>query len=447
MSNFFNDFKHISKEEWSAKIHADLRGKDPSLLQTKDAIEEIDYSCFYHSEDQIDSGNPGSYPYKRGQLKSKNDWRNGAAIEVNDEVVANKKALSLLMMGADLLWFKSLKSSINWTIVLEGIQLEYIQTQFSPSSISDLKAIKDEVDSHKNVQFNLDAIESNTPQLAKEIVTLVESNKQRYLLANGFGVQQAGATTWQEIGFCLNAGHEYLINLMNEGMSIDQASESVSFHIGVGSNYFYEMAKIRALRMLWSKVIKAYAPERESSYTCSITAVIGHTNKSLTDPHTNLLRQTTESMSALSSGVDQIIVLPYDLHSKDGSSSLAERMALNIALILKEESYFDMVLDPMGGSYMLEQLTDMIGQKAWNEFQAIEKNGGLFNAECRIVFKEQIGLKRQQRIEHFESGNQILIGVNEFKSPNSSDASWRKLPEYIGMDALNFELIFNNVSA
>ena len=447
MSNFFNEFDHVTKEEWSRKIHSDLRGKDPSLLQSKDSVEELDYACFYHSDDQISSGNPGSFPFKRGALKLKNEWRNGALVEVNDPSEANKKALSLLMMGADLIWFKSIKPGIDWSIVLKGIQLEHIRAQFTPNSVEDLMSIKKSIGSSNNVQFNVDTIGKNQAQMIKEFGDSLGKTSQPYLLVNGFGVQQSGATTWQEIAFCLNAGHEYLVNLMHQGKNIDQAAGSISFHIGIGSNYFFEMAKIRALRMLWSKIIKAYKPASENLFSCSITALVGHMNKSLADPYTNLLRQTTETMSALSCGVDEIIVLPYDLHSTKGVSELAERMALNIPLILKEESYFDMVLDPLGGSYMLEQMTEMIGKKAWSEFQLLEKEGGLFNELARNSFIRKVGIKRSQRIERFESDGHILIGINKFSNPENIDTKWQELPNYLGMDALNFEQTSKNVSA
>ena len=234
---------------------------------------------------------------------------------------------------------------------------------------------------------------------------------------------------------------------MHQGKNIDQAADSISFHIGIGSNYFFEMAKIRALRMLWSKIIKAYKPASENLFSCSITALVGHMNKSLADPYTNLLRQTTETMSALYCGVDEVIVLPYDLHSTKGVSELAERMALNIPLILKEESYFDMVLDPLGGSYMLEQMTEMIGKKAWSEFQLLEKEGGLFNELARNSFIRKVGIKRSQRIERFESGGHILIGINKFSKKEDIDTKWQELPNYLGIDALNFEQTSKNVSA
>ncbi len=440
MSSFFNDFNTVSKKEWADKIHTDLHGKDPSVLSTDDPIEDLNFSCFYHSEDQLARSNPGSFPLTRGNLKSKNTWENGVFIEIDNEKEANVEALHALMTGADLIWFKATNFDTNWSEVLNEIKIEFIQLQISPKNNNDVEKIRKITQNSTNVQFNIDFIES------KNFIIGKNTSIQRSYLVNGFGIQRLGGTSWQEIAFCLNVGHEYLLQLINQGLNIDEASSKIAFHIGIGSNYFYEIAKIRSLKHLWSKIIDAYNPEDKNAYSCSITAVIGHMNKSLDDPHTNLLRQTTESMSALSAGVDQIIVLPYDLYSQDGKSKLAQRMALNIPIILQEESYFDMVIDPIGGSYMIEQLTDLIGKKAWSEFQSIEENGGLLKPEGRNLFKVKVNEKRIQRIAHFEQGNQLLIGINKFKSQSSAGTKWKVIPEYLGIKALNFEIISKNVS-
>jgi methylmalonyl-CoA mutase len=245
----------------------------------------------------------------------------------------------------------------------------------------------------------------------------------------------------------LNAGHEYLVELMSNGFSIDEASACIGFHIGIGRNYLYEIAKIRAMRSLWSKIIHAYTPAHTCSHNCAMTAVIGCMNKSLLDPHTNLLRQTTEVLSAMCGGVEQIVVIPHDLYSDQGMSSISQRMAINIPLVLREESYLDKVIDPLGGSYSLEQLTTKIGEKAWTLFQSLEKSGGLFNDTARSNFKQEIIAKRDQREKAFVDGSITLIGINTFPNPEKIESKWRELPAYFGIDALNYERISKTVSA
>ncbi|MCJ8291551.1 MAG: hypothetical protein HRT58_17855 [Crocinitomicaceae bacterium] len=447
MNSFFKEFNPVGKEEWIEKIHADLKGKDPSLLDHHDTIEELDFSCVYHVSDQTKHETPGGFPFTRGIKTKLNDWKNTAFVQVMDEKEANSKILHFLMSGADGLWLVAKKENIDWSIVLNEIKLEHINTQFSLKSMDDMIAIqKIAANSPNTIHFNFDFLASSDIQLSK-FGAHFKNGQQRFALVNGFGIQQSGGTTWQEVGFCLNAGHEYLVQLMDEGLSIDEASACIGFHIGIGSNYFYEIAKIRSLRALWAKIIQAYSPEHKCSHNCSITAVIGHTNKSLSDPHTNLLRQTTEIMSALCAGVENIVTLPHDLYSDQGITEISERMAINIPLVLKEESYFDKVIDPLGGSYTLETLTDMIGEKSWKQFQSLEGSGGLFNIGTLDTFKGEIRSKRSLREKAFLAGELLLIGINNYSNPEPVLSNWLTIPTYLGMDALNYERIAKTISA
>ena len=446
MNNFLKEFSPVSKDQWMEKIRIDLNGKDPSILGHNDAIEELDFSSVYHVSDQGEPETPGGFPFTRGLKTKLNDWKNTAYVFVEDEKVANETILNFLMSGADAIWIVAARTNMNWKALLDSIQFEHIHAQFSLKSLEDMEAIQ-ALTSHSShsVQFNFDFIDDNQLQI-KQFSQLFRENQQRFACVNGFGIQQSGGTTWQEIAFCLNVGHEYLVQLMESGLTIDEASACIGFHLGIGNNYFYEIAKIRSLRALWAKIIDAYQPKHDCTYNCAITAVIGHTNKSLSDPHTNLLRQTTEAMSALNAGVDNIVILPHDLYSDQETSSLSERMAINIPLILKEESYFDKVIDPIGGSYSLEQLTEKIGQRAWNLFQKLETHGGLFAQKARVNFVDQVTAKRNLREKLFLAGEFMLIGINKYPNPKIVLANWKKLPSYLGIDALNYERTTKTVS-
>jgi len=446
MSNFFKAFEKSSLTEWKDQIIKDLKGKEHSVLEFNDPIEELNYKAYYH-QDEIKSSNelPGNYPFKRGLKTSENNWLNGTFILIDDEASANSEALECLMKGADLLVFKTEKTNCDWDKVLSNVKFEYTKVQFDVPTASDYKAIKKIVAQHiNNISFNFDLFSSdNGIDLFNEVSEQTRESQHPVFLVNGFGVQQLGATTWQEIAFSLNVGHEYLLKLMSAGYSIDEASALVHFHIGVGNNYFYEIAKFRALRQLWSKIIEEYNPEHKCTYNCNITAVIGHTNKSLRDPYTNLLRQTTETMSA-TNGADAILVLPYDLYSTKGSSDIAKRMAINISLILKEESYLDKVIDPSGGSYSVEQLTNLIAEKAWISFQSIEANGGLFETSAIETFKDGIKTKRSERIEAFQSGKITGIGMNKYPDPGEKPADWQNRKSYLGIDPIMFDMESKN---
>jgi methylmalonyl-CoA mutase len=440
-----NEFKSSSLEDWIVQLTKDLKGEDFSLLMRKDEIEEIEYSTFQHQESaEIYNQSPGQFPFTRGLNTTSNDWSNGFLIEVKNEQVANKKALEVLMKGCDLLLFDlSSSTNTNFKTLFEGIQFEYIKTQIvlaNSDQFGDLKAnFKGEIPT--TITFNQDSnsFKSNTA-LSDVLVSELKQQQRFAIQINGFAIQQAGATTWQEIAYCLNEGHSAIVYLMENGLTIDEAAACVHFTVGIGSNYFFEIAKLRALKQNWASIIKAYEPAHNCSYNCVITAQIGFMNKSFKDPYTNLLRQTTETMSASSGGVHAIVVHPYDAYSSNGSSNLSERMALNMSLILKEESYFNQVIDPLGGSYAIEDLTSKIARKSWAYFQQLEQNGGFEKEQTKHHFIEQINQKAKLRLEELQTAAKIVIGVNKFPNPQEVKTNtFISKTSAFGLNSINFE--------
>lgn len=440
MSDFFKEFNPASRAEWEAKLIADLKGKDPAVLKTVDNIEEIEFLSYAHQDDVKTSPEvPGSFPYTRGMNRANNDWKNGAKIIVKDEKEANKEALEALNLGADMLFFEQHKTLINWGAVLNKIQLEFIETHFAIQTIESFQQLyKIQHECKGEIDLQIDFLTNESNKIEDTIPFYKEAQK-RFCVVNGFAIQQAGATTWQEVAFCLNVGHEYLVKLLNGGLSIDQAAACISFNIGVGANFFYEIGKIRSFKRLWSKIIQAYNPEHSCSYNCKINVQVGHLNKSILDPHTNLLRQTTEAMSAAISGVSSITVLPHDLYSSNRATVLSRRMAINISTILKEESHLANVIDPLGGSYSIDKLTDLIGEKAWSLFQNLDENGGVFEASTLDYFTAEIKAKREERILSFNDGKTIGIGINKFKNPEIISAHWVIPEQYLGLEPLILE--------
>lgn len=440
MSDFFKEFNPASKAEWEAKLIADLKGSDPSVLKTMDSIEEIEFLSYSHQDDVKTSDEvPGSFPFTRGMNLPNNDWKTSAKIIVADEKEANANALEALNLGADMLFFEQQKTLIDWNIVLKEVQLQFIETHFAIHTNESFQQLyKIQKENQAEIDLHIDFLSNDTLKI-EDIAPFYTENQKRFCSVNGFAIQQAGATTWQEIAFCLNTGNEYLIKLLNAGLTIDQAVACINFNIGVGANFFYEIAKIRTLKRLWSKIIRAYKPEHNCSYNCKINVQIGHLNKSILDPHTNLLRQTTEAMSAAISGVNAITILPHDMFSSNGSSVLAKRMAINISTILKEESYLAKVVDPLGGSYSIDMLTNLIGEKAWALFQNLDTNGGLFEVSTLSQFISEVKAKREERIKAFNEGKTIGIGINKFKNPEAINAQWSIPLEYLGLNTLILE--------
>lgn len=437
MTNFFDAFSASTKAEWEAQFLADLKGQDLSPLRMHDEVEDIAFSAYYHPEDRPDVG---KIPVGKRDFSDSNSWKNGCLITIDDEKSANSLALERLNAGVNLLVFKSQKADVNWSRVLEQIELQYIETQFVLHTLSEYRSLRAtlELSSH-NVHFNLDFFdEALSWEDFKIIANDFRTEQMPFCSVNSFKIQQCGANGAQEIGFALAAGHEYLQRLMALGMSVDEAAACISFKIGVGAKYVFEIAKFRALHQAWAQVIDAYKPVHACTRNCRITAVLGHLNKSLADPYTNLLRQTTEAMSAIIGGIDGIVILPYDYYSNN-PAELAARMAINISSIVQEESFLDKVCDPLGGSYSQEALTQLVGEKGWRFFQDIENAGGLAHADAHALIYEVVSHTRHIRVQRLQEGKDLLIGITKYPNPEARSERWSALPTYFGIQYLVLE--------
>jgi methylmalonyl-CoA mutase len=439
MKNLFEEFTKPNYEDWINQLIKDLKEQPKELIQRNDLIEELSFNSYQHQDSENTTSNPAfENQYVRQTYNTDNRWENLGLIIVKDEIDANKKALNLLNLGATALRFDLANEKTKLRALTKEIQLQYIETTFRVKSINQYLSIISELneEEQKSVFFELEL--GHISDWQKLVQSLKE--KQRYtLIANGYNLQQCGATTWQEIAYVLSQGHEYLNLLTNNGLSIDEAAACIHFNIGVGANYFYEIAKIRSLRLLWARIIEEYHPEHACSYNARITGTTGFTNKSLKDPHTNLLRQTTEAMSLAFSGVHAICVQPYDSNSTKGTTTLSTRMAINIPLILQEESYLDKVIDPLGGSYTIEYLTNEIADKAWDLFQKIEELGGIATEEAKSFITKNVAIKTQLRKERIAEKTDSLIGINIFPNPVNEENEWLLFEEYLGLKQLILE--------
>lgn len=436
----FENFKKPSKEEWISVLTKELKGADfDNSLMKHDELEELIYPSFFHQDDiQLANEIPGKFPYKRGFYSELNDWSIVSFIQVSDEKSANEKALSDLMKGNTALYFTFLLiSNIDFTILLKGVECQYIKVYFELQSEVQFTALSSYFSENlcSEVFITYNPLKERNELRATDFIQL-NNGISRNFDVDAFSVQQAGANCSQEVAFALALGHDYLVQQVALGRSVDDALVNIHFTLGVGSNYLMEIAKFRAFRLLWFKIARSYKPEHLCNETASLTAKIGFLNKSLKDPYTNLLRQTTEVMSAAMGGASQVLCFPYDLQSTKGSSEFTERMATNISLILKEESYLNQVLDAVGGSYAFEQLTEMLADKAWILFQEIEKQGTLKSSDLM----QKIEQTAQKRIALYKTKQKTLIGINKFPNPDVSDLEWKiNDSTYFGLKVLVLE--------
>ena len=404
----FTEFPQVSTKEWEGVIKADLKGADYEKKLIQKTYEGFQVKPYYRSEDlkKVDYLDtlPGKFPFTRGSNKDGNNWHIRQDIIVDDIKNANKKALDVLMKGVTSLGFilnPKFEPTIDdieqlcENIYADAVELNFICFHNSIEVVQhvvklvkkynrELDKINGSVDFDPIGQYVLKGSFSESAEasfdLAKNMIeTAGLLPNFKVITVNGQFFQNAGATIVEELSFSLAQGVSYLTELTDRGLSINDIAPRMKFQFAVGSNYFMEIAKIRAARMLWAQIVHAYGPCCDSKAKMYIHSTTSNWNKTIYDAHVNMLRTTTESMSSIIGGSDSLTVNPYNAIFEQ-STEFSERIARNQQLLLKEESYFDKVVDPASGSYYIENLTDSIAEEAWKLFLEVQEKGGFLEA-------------------------------------------------------------------
>jgi len=253
-------------------------------------------------------------------------------------------------------------------------------------------------------------------QYAADLVAYAKANLPHFrtLTVHGSLLHNAGSNIVQELGFSMAAANEMVARLTDMGCRMEQVASSIAVNFATGSNYFMEIAKIRAARLLWSKIVEQYKPECDCAYRLFINCVSASWNKSVFDPYVNMLRTTTETMSAAIAGADSISTIPFDSTYKEESDDFGYRIARNQQLLLKEESYMDKIVDPAAGSYYIENLTDSIAQHAWQLFVAVEEKGGFCKAIREGYVQDEVERIAKQRDKDIATRKTTILGTNQY---------------------------------
>ncbi|TYA84358.1 methylmalonyl-CoA mutase subunit beta [Seonamhaeicola marinus] len=400
----FNAFDSVSAKQWKQKIQFDLKGADYNDSLVWHTNDDISVKPFYHSEDF-------NSPHSTSKTKA-TEWQICETIFVADEEKSNVSAIHALNKGAESIKFIIPSQDIVLDTLLKDIDTSstpvYCQLQFlSIDFVNKLKA-------SKGIQVDVDVI-GNLARSGNWYNNLKDDlsyQKEIIHKTNSFNVdvalyQNAGANMIQQLAYALAHANEYL-NLL------DTHTVKVSFTASVGSNYFFEIAKLRALRLLWATLAETY----DANSDCQIFVSPTKRNKTLYDYNTNMLRTTTECMSAILGGANTISNLPYDavFHK---SNAFGNRIARNQLLVLKHESYFNKVNNPADGAYYIESLTNQLAHKALILFKTIEANGGFLNQLKDGTIQRKIKESAYKEQEQFDNGENILLGTN--KHPNKND--------------------------
>jgi methylmalonyl-CoA mutase len=453
----FNEFPPVPVEKWEELIVQDLKGADYEKKLVWKTNEGIKVKPYYTSNDLKNlshlNANPGEFPFVRGNKNDGNTWEIRQDIKVADLESANKEALEALERGATSVCFitcDKVKTADDLSKLLKDIHFGCIvfniQACENAPKLFDLlveEAKKRGYDlplMEGAINFNPLGIlttsgnwaESETADFnnAKSLIEKAKSilPKYRVLAANGCLFQESGATAVQEAGYTLAIANEYLCRLTDAGLSVDDVAPRIQFNFAVSSNYFMEIAKIRAFRLMWAKVVEAYNPKDKNSAKAYIHSSTAKWNMTAFDPYVNMLRATTESMSAVLGGADSISVKPFDTPFKK-ADTFSNRIARNTQIVLKEEAYTDRVADPAAGSYYIESLTNSIVEEAWKLFLKIEAEGGYSAALIKGTIQADIEAIAKKRVTDIASRRDTVLGTNQY--PNFSEQVLKNIDQAV----------------
>ena len=441
----FDQFPPVTTEEWRAKVEADLKGVPFDKKLVWRTNEGFNLQPMYRAEDTADftttDSLPGEYPFVRG-TRLDNNWLSRQEIIADNAAEANAKALDVLTKGINSLGFtvKNVDEKEVATL-LEGIDLKTVELNFRccPRHAVELaRIVVDYVKAHGATEEFRGSIDFNPfrkelkhgkpfpgdiTAMAKELLEVAEPVKGLKVLAvDSVMLSDAGAYIFQELGYALAWGAEWLTMLTEAGVSIDKVAPRIKFNMGVSSNYFMELAKFRAGRMLWAQIVEQYKPSCTCLCKMAVHAITSRFNQTIYDAHVNLLRSQTEGMSAALAGVDSITVTPFDTPYKR-PDDVSERIARNQQFLLKEESHLDKVVDPAGGSYYIETLTVSIAKEAWKLFLEVEEKGGFL--ACLTAGEVQKAVRESSAKRHTDVAKrkEILLGTNQYPNINEMAAS------------------------
>lgn len=440
----FDQFPGVSYDEWRAKVEADLKGADFNKKLVWKTNEGFDVQPIYRAEDIKDlkftETLPGEFPYVRG-TRTDNDWLTRQTILAETPAQANAKAREVVTKGVNSLEFKveePTKEVI--ATLLDGIDLEKIEINFKSCQKKALELAKVLVDYlkehnatetfHGSINYNPlrralhhggeilpDAVET-----AKALIETVKDVKNlRVLAVNSVKLSNSGAYIFQELGYALAWGAAWMTALTDAGLTADEVACRIKFNMGISSNFFMELAKFRAARMLWAEIVKQYEPKCLCAAKMVCHAKTSKFNQTIYDAHVNLLRSQTEAMSAALAGVDSITSVPFD-HPYKTPDDFSERIARNQQFLLKEESHLDKVVDPAGGSYYVETLTASIANEAWKLFLQVEADGGFFKLVNEGKVQEAVNESCKKRHTDVARRKEILLGTNQYPNINEMAA-------------------------
>lgn len=447
--SLFHEFPPVSTPQWEEKIQQDLKGADYEKKLIWKTAEGFKVKPYYRAEDLLNlkpmlSSLPGQFPFVRGTDAGPKDWLIAQDIEFADTIKANEAGRHAAERGANALIFNAshIKSATEIKTITNGIDLyrTFIGFNSAPSYTGLIDYLKEalgddlgkltgmlDFDPLSYVLTNGNFYRTEEQDLAEgaELLRAAAGARDlKVISVNGQYFHNAGSTLTQELAFALAAGNEYLNWYTSNGFTARETASRMVFHFATGGNYFMEIAKLRAARLLWARITEQYDPASREACRMFMHTTTASWNKTMYDPYVNMLRTTTEAMSAAIGQADIITVLPFDLTYQD-PDEFSMRIARNQQIILKEESNLNKVADPAAGSYYIENLTASLAESAWKLFLEVEEKGGMLEAIKQGFIQDQVAHSARIKADDIANRRTLVLGTNQH--PNTGENMLEKI--------------------
>jgi methylmalonyl-CoA mutase len=411
-------FPPVSTAEWERAIARDLKGADYEKKLIWQAEEGLAVKPYYRAEDLQGLGGvdtvPGEFPYRRGAQAS-GDWRIREVIEETQPEAANHAARAAVAAGADEVAFHAVRITNATELKLLVANLGEISLHFERADERLIRLLLDWLKEGRNgasVSTGCDALANL--EFAADVIQSAPARFVPFTI-RGDAFEEAGATAVEEVGFALAAGVDFLTAMQDRGVAAERAAAAMECGFAMGANYFFEIAKLRAFRMVWARAVESFGGATDRA-RARIAARTSRWNKTGYGAHVNILRATTEAMAAVLGGADSVMAAAFDECYKQPDKA-SRRLARNTQLLLKHEAFLGRVADPAGGSYYVETITDFLARESWKCMQEIEARGGYCKAQAEGAIAKTLEQRLAAREKAVASRRRVLIGTNQFANP------------------------------
>ena len=421
--SLLSEFPSVSTEQWERIIRENVKGAEYVSEMIWHPEEGLAVKPYYRAEDLaglhfLDAA-PGDFPYVR-TARSTGDWRIREEFDIADPDEANRSACNAVAVGAEEIAFHRPKMESCSDIALLLANLNEIPVHCAGLGRASVELLIERLKKRPHgaaVSTDLDSLADLDH--SAEIVRNAPTGLRPFVIhADEFQERAAGAI--EEVGFALSAGVDLVAAMQERGLGIDRVAGSLSFSFATGPEFFVQIAKLRAFRVVWAKAVESFDGTHPAGVT-QIHARTANWNKTIYDPHVNILRATTEVISAILGGADSVSCAPFDECYKHPDEN-SRRLARNTQIVLKQEALLSRVADPLGGAYVIEVLTNSIASKAWKLFQELEASGGYQEARAAGVIASVLDRRRSSREQAVDFRRRVLTGTNRF-----ADASEKAL--------------------